>query len=153
MSLKSIRTNYGKLLSAFQAAGVKLDESQKAELDTFIVALESKMNQMKEATVKATKKVVTEHLDKEYRQVVESIMKHQAQHDILAGKIQTKIRAINESKKLSRKLNDYLSLYVESALPEKLIVDYDKMHKLENLHESLKDLLAVNEDTVQIKKE
>ena len=44
MSLKSIRESYSKLVKAFTDAGVKLDESQKADLDTFIVALESKMS-------------------------------------------------------------------------------------------------------------
>lgn len=152
MSLKSIRTNYSKLLSAFQAAGVKLNESQKADLDTFIVALESKMNQMKEATVKTTKKIVTEHLDAEYKKIFESIMKHQAENAEIAGKIQNKISNINESKKLSRKINNYLDMYLESALPEKTVVDYDRLQKLEKLHESLKDMLAVNEDVVEQKK-
>jgi hypothetical protein len=73
MSLKSIRESYAGLINAFAEAGVKLDESQKASLDTFIVALESKMSKQKEATVKATKKIVTEHLEKQYKNVFESI--------------------------------------------------------------------------------
>lgn len=43
-------------------------------------------------------------------------------------------------------------MYVESVLPEKTIVDYDRMRKLETLHESLKDLLVVDEDAVLAKK-
>lgn len=152
MSLKSIRESYVGLLNAFTEAGVKLNESQKASLDTFVVALESKMNKQKEATVKATKKVVTEHLDKQYQKVFESIMQHQAEHAELAGKIQTKIKTINESKKIARKVDNYLDLYVESVLPKKAIVDYDRMQKLERLHESLKDLLTVNQDAVEAKK-
>lgn len=152
MSLKSIRESYNGLINAFATAGVKLDESQKANLDTFIVALESKMSKQKEATVKATKKIVTEHLEKEYKKVFESIMKHQAQNSELAAKIQNKIRSINESKKIASKVSNYLDLYVESVLPKKTIVDYDRMQKLENLHESLKSLLVVNEDAVQAKK-
>lgn len=153
MSFKSIRTNYTKLLSAFESAGVKLNESQKAELDTFIVALESKIQNMKEATIKATKKVVTEHLDNEYKKVVESILANKAKNEVLAGKIQAKINTINESKKIARKVDNYLKMYVESSLPEKMIVDYDRMQKLEKLHESLKDLMVVNEDSVEAKKE
>lgn len=153
MSLKSIRNNYTKLLAAFESAGVKLNESQKAELDTFIVALESKIDDMKKATVRATKKVVTEHLDKEYKKVVESILNHKAKNEQLAGKIQAKVNSINESKKLARKVDGYLNMYVESILPEKTVVDYDRMEKLESLHESLKDLLLVNEDAVEAKKE
>ena len=153
MSLKSIRNNYTKLLAAFESAGVKLNESQKTELDTFIVALESKIDDMKKATVRATKKVVTEHLDREYKKVVESILNHKAKNEQLAGKIQAKVNSINESKKLARKVDGYLNMYVESILPEKTVVDYDRMEKLESLHESLKDLLLVNEDAVEAKKE
>ena len=152
MSLKSIRESYASLINAFTEAGVKLNESQKANLDTFIVALESKMSKQKEATVKATKKIVTEHLDKQYKKVFESFMKHQAENAELASKIQNKIQSINEAKKLARKVGNYLDLYVESVLPKKTIVDYDRMQKLETLHESLKNLLVVDEDAVQQKK-
>ena len=152
MSLKSIRESYAGLINAFTEAGVKLNESQKASLDTFIVALESKMSKQKEATVKATKKIVTEHLEKEYQKVFESIMKHQAENAELAAKVQSKIQSINESKKIARKVNNYLDLYVESVLPKKTIVDYDRMQKLETLHESLKNMLVVDEDAVQSKK-
>ena len=152
MSLKSIRESYAGLIEAFTKAGVKLNESQKASLDTFIVALESKMSKQKEATVKATKRIVTEHLDKQYKQVFESFMQHQAENAELAAKIQNKIQSINESKKLARKVGNYLDLYVESVLPKKTIVDYDRMQKLEKIHESLKNMLVVDEDSVQQKK-
>lgn len=152
MSFKSIRDSYSQLIQAFNESGVKLNESQKASLDTFILALESKMSRQKEATVKATKKIVTEHLEKQYKTVFESIMKHQAENAELAGKIQSKIQSINESKRISHAVDNYLDLYVESILPEKKIVDYDRMQKLETLHESLKDLLVVDEDAVKAKK-
>ena len=42
-------------------------------------------------------------------------------------------------------------MYVESVLPHKTIVDYHRMQKLEKLHESLKDLLVVDEDAVSAK--
>jgi hypothetical protein len=109
------------------------------------------MAKQKDLAIKATKKVVTEHLEKEYKKVFESILKHQTEHAKLAAKIQNRITKINESKKIAAKVNDYLELYVESVLPKKSIVDYDRMHKLEKLHESLKDLLVVNEDAIEAK--
>lgn len=153
MSLKSIRDSYGKLLTAFADTGIKLTEAQKASLDTFILALESKMSKQKEATVKATKKVVTEHLEKQYKKVFESIMTHMQENAILANKIQTKITKINENKQMAKAVDNYLNLYVESVLPKKTIVDYDRMQKLENVFESLKDTLLVNEESVQKKQE
>ena len=59
---------------------------------------------------------------------------------------------LTEAKKISKDVNDYLDLYIESVLPKKTIIDYDRMQKLEKLHESLKDLLVVNDDAVEQKK-
>jgi hypothetical protein len=66
--------------------------------------------------------------------------------------VQNKITQINESKKLATQVNDFLDLYVESVLPKKTIVDYGKMQKLEKIHESLKNMLLVNDASVEAKK-
>lgn len=150
-NLKSIRESYSKFIKVLSDAGVKLNESQKADLDGFILAIESKMQKQKELTVKATKKIVTEHLEAEYKKVFDSIMKHQTENAELASKIQRKITAIKESKKIARKVNSYLDLYVESVLPKKTIVDYDRMQRLEKIHESLKDMLVADDDAVKAK--
>jgi hypothetical protein len=39
------------------------------------------------------------------------------------------------------------------VLPKKTIVDYDRMQKLERIHESLKDALVLSEDDVSEKKD
>ena len=152
MNLKSIRESYAKFIKVLETAGVKLNESQKADLDSFILTVESKMQKQKEMTVKATKKIVTEHLEAQYKKAFKSILEHQAEHAEIATKIQKKVTAIKESKKLARKLNNYLEMYVESVLPKKTIVDYDRMQKLEKLTENLKELLVVDDDSVQQKK-
>ena len=151
MKLKSIRESYAKFIKVLETAGVKLNESQKADLDSFILAVESKMQKQKEMAVKATKKIVTEHLEEQYKKAFKSILEHQAEHAEIATKIQKKVTAIKESKKLARKINNYLDMYVESVLPKKTIVDYDRMQKLEKLTESLKDMLVVDDDAVQKK--
>ena len=152
MSLKNIRENYARLLTAFKDAGVKLTESQKKDIDGFVLALESSMESTKQATIKATRKVVEEKLAKEYRTVVESILAHQQEHSILAGKIQNKITKINESAKVARAVDGYLDTVLESALPKQNIVDYDRLHKLESVFESLKDTLLVNDASVEAKR-
>ena len=153
MSLKSIRESYSVFITTLEDAGIKLNESQKANLDSFILAIESKMQKQKELAIKSTKKIVTEHLEKQYKEVFESIMKHQAQNTELAAKMQNKLTAIKESKKIARKVNNYLDMYVESVLPKKTIVDYDRMQKLEKIHESLKNMLVADEDAVKAKKQ
>ena len=74
MSLKSIRESYSKLLTVFKDAGVALNESQKADLDTFVLALESNMESQRKQAIKMTKKTVEAKMEKEYRKVFESIM-------------------------------------------------------------------------------
>lgn len=152
MSLKNIRENYARLLNAFKDAGVKLTESQKKDIDGFVLALESSMEQTKEATVKATRKVVEEKLSKEYREVVESILAHQQEHAFLAGKIQNKITKINESNKIAHAVDGYLNTVLKDALPKENIVDYDRLNKLEAVFESLKDTLLVNDSSVEAKR-
>lgn len=151
MKLSSIRENYGKLLTAFKDAGIKLTESQQADLDTFMVAFESKLEQTKMNAIKATRKIVESKLEKEYKAVVEDIIKHTAENAELAGKIQTKLATIDESKKLAKKVDSYLNLYLEEAMPKSKILDYARMDKLEKMFESMKDTLLVNDETIENK--
>ena len=58
MSLKSIRESYSKLLTVFKDAGVALNESQKADLDPFVLALESNMESQRKQAIKMTKEAV-----------------------------------------------------------------------------------------------
>lgn len=152
MSLKHIRENYARLLNAFKEAGVKLTESQKKDIDGFMLALESSMEQTKQSTINATRKVVEEKLSKEYRAVVESILKHQQEYFMLASKIQDRMTKVNESQKIARAVDTYLDSALKEALPEKSIIDYDRLNKLETVFESLKDTLLVNDAAVEAKR-
>lgn len=152
MSLKSIRENYSKFIRVLESAGVKLNTSQKSDLDSFILAIESKMQNQKQKAIKATKKIVESHVESKFKKIFESILKHQEKNALLSSKIQNKISSIKSKKHIARKVNDYLDLYVESVLPKKTIVDYDRMQRLEKLHESLKDMLVVDDDSVKAKK-
>lgn len=151
MSLKSIRDSYSKLLTVFKDAGVVLNESQKADLDTFVLALESTMESQRKQAIKMTKKAVEAKMEKEYREVFESVMTNMHKNACLASKIQNKVSQIEESKKIAQTVDEYLDLYIEKVLPKKTVIDYDRMRKLEKLHESLKDALVADEDAVQAK--
>jgi len=74
MSLKSIRESYSKLLTVFNDAGVKLSESQKADIDAFVLAIESNISKQREDAIRQTRKLVESKMEKEYREVFESIM-------------------------------------------------------------------------------
>ena len=153
MRLKRIRDDYARFLGDLSDAGVKLTESQKKELDQFVVGIEQIMEAQKIKTVKATKKIVEAKMDKEYGRVVESLLTHMRRNQFLTAQIQSKARAIEESQKLAKDVSNYLDIYVESILPKKSIVDYDRMQKLESILESLKDTLVVTDDSVEAKKQ
>lgn len=152
MSLKTIRDSYEKLLSTLNEAGVKLDASQKAGLDGFILAIESKMSDDRTKAIELTKKATEAKLESEYKEVFESIMKHTQEHFEIASKVQERIQLLKETKQLSDKVSSYLDLYVESVCPKKVVVDYAKMKKLEAINESLRDVLLANDDAVIAKK-
>lgn len=149
MSLQSIRESYSKLLTAFDDAGVKLNESQKSDIDSFILALESTMSDQRQTTIKKTKAAVESKLEKQYRAMFESIMSNMQKNNALASKIQSLAIRIEESKKIAEKVSDYLDEHVAEVLPEKVVVDYARLHKLEQIHESLKQSLAFSDDTVE----
>lgn len=153
MGLKSLNQNYTKLLKAFDEVGVKLNESQKESLDTFMIDLEKKINETRDNAIRATKKVVEEKLEKEYKEVVKNLISHQSEVSELAGKVQSEVTKVNESKKLAEQLDNYLDCHLDEVLPKKVIVDYDEMQKLRTLHESLKDMLLVNDSAVEEKVE
>ena len=153
MGLESLNQNYTKLLKAFDEVGVKLNESQKESLDTFMIDLEKKINETRDNAIRATKKVVEEKLEKEYKEVVENLISHQSEVSELAGKVQSEVTKVNESKKLAEQLDNYLDCHLDEVLPKKVIVDYDEMQKLRTLHESLKDMLLVNDSAVEEKVE
>lgn len=152
MNLQSIRESYSKLLTVFKDAGVKLTEAQKADLDTFVLALESTMSKQRQEAIRKTKTAVEAKLDKLYESEFNKVIQSMTENQKLAAKIQKKITTINESKRISRKVDGFLDTYVEQVLPKKVVVDYDKMKKLEAIHESLKEVLLVNEDSIAKKK-
>ena len=94
------------------------------------------------------KEATEKKMEKEYKEVFESIMKHTQEHYEIASKVQDKITQLNEAKKLSGKVTNYLDLYLESVCPKKTLVDYAKMKKLEQINESLRDVLLANDDAV-----
>lgn len=153
MSLKHLRENYARLLNAFKDAGVSLTESQKKDIDGFMLALESSIQQTKESAIKATRKVVERQMEKEYKSVFESILQHVVEHDALAGKIQRRVNKINESKKLAKDVDNYLEAVLSESIPDVAIVDSVRLKKLEAVFESLKDTLLVNDAAVEAKRE
>ena len=151
-TFNSIRDISAELLKTFKDAGVKLTEGQKADIDGFIKTIEKKINETKMNTVKATKKVVEENIEKEMKPVLESLFKNITENTRLASKLQKRVTALNESKRVAKAVDSYLDLYLKDVCPTQKIVDYDKLNKLQTLVESMKDMLVVSDDAIENKK-
>ena len=152
MSLKSIRESYSALLNVFNDAGIKITESQKKELDGFVINLESNMTKQREDAIKKTEK----KLEREYKQVFESILENMHKNSDLTAKIQKRKIREEEKNAITNKVSDYLDLYVESVLPKKSIVDYDKLQtlskkKCDNETQIAKLTVKLNEATAKNK--
>ena len=152
MNFEKFVFQLSKLLETLNEAGVKFDAAQKASLDNFIIALESTASDQRAKAISMAKRLTEKKMEREYKQVFESVMKHMQEHYEIAGKVQDRITMLKESKKISRKVEQYLDLYAESVCPKKMVVDYAKMKKLEQINESLRDVLLANDDAVIEKK-
>lgn len=141
MSLKSIKKNYTNFLQMFKDMGVTLTESQKETLDTFMLDLENTIDKTRDDAIRATKKIVEEKLEKEYQTVIGSIFENQKKIDSYKTMIKDKI---NESKTepIINKLDEFLDEHLESVISKKQIVDYTRLQKLEQIQESMKDMLV-----------
>lgn len=151
MSLKSIKSNYIKFLQVLKDEGMTINESQKEILDGFIGSIEDTILQTRDDAIRTTKKLVEEKMEKEYKTVFESILTHRQEHQQISEKIQSAVNENKEQEPLVEAIDRYLEKYVEQILPKKSIVDYDRLEKLERIHESMKGLLqtkeTVKEDT------
>lgn len=147
MALKTLQKKYDELLKVFEEVGVTLTESQKDSLDTFMLDFQRKLQETRDSAIRATKKIVEERMENEYRTVFESVMKHQKELLQKSGRIDV----ANSQKVLAEAVDHYLGKYVGEVLPKKELVDYKRMAKLEQIHESLKDMLLVSDDAVEAK--
>lgn len=127
MGLTTIRSSYTNLLKTFEDIGVTITESQKKTLDDFVSEVETS------------------------KKLFESILNKIFENNELAGKIQNKITTIKESEKIADAVDVFLDEHLDNILPKKSLVDYERMERLEKIHESLKDMLIVSESDIQEK--
>lgn len=148
MNLTSLRKSYSKLLESFKEAGVVLNESQQGNLENFMSSLENKLIETRKAAIITTKRMMQEKLDREYKTLTENLIKHMQENVELNEKIQQKLNENKQLDTMADAVDEYLDLYVEEYLPKKTIVDYSRMQKLEQIHESLKTMLNSQETKV-----
>ena len=166
MDMKNIRAGYSKMLASLEDNGIKLDESQKETFDNFMVAIESKYNEVRDTAIKATRKIVAEKMNAKFKAAFENYQKHLFENVALTRMIQEKVDEIkkaktlsetktelgsNSMKELEESVDQFLDGYIEEVLPKKSIVDYDQLRKMTKLTESLKKELEEAKKPVEKK--
>jgi len=119
-------------LASFKDAGVKLSEGQKSDIDNFIKAIESKLDEQKRLAIEATKSVVERRMEKEYRRVIESILTHYENYASLVERIGSVKTKINEREQIAESVDSFLTAAIDEILPESSIVDYHRLQLLES---------------------
>ena len=148
MSLKAVKNSYTKMLKVFESKGIKLSDEDKQVFEGFIDNYEKAL---KESEKKGFVKGII-HAENKIKPVVESIFKHQTINQQLASKIQTKVSAINESKKIAKKVSNYIEEALDEIAPKIKQLDYAKLNRYETVVESLKNVLAVETAEDEFKK-
>lgn len=126
------------LLASFKDAGVKLSEGQKSDIDNFIKAIESKLDEQKRLAIEATKSVVERRMEKEYRRVIESILTHYENYAALVEKIGSVKTKINEREQIAESVDSFLTAAIDELVPESSIVDYHRLQLLESKFAEIK---------------
>lgn len=86
-----------------------------------------KLDETRDNAIKATKKLVEERMENEFKKVFESIIAHQKE----VFEKSSKLDLVKSQKLMTEAVDNYLTEYVKEVLPKKSIVDYNRMHKLE----------------------
>lgn len=148
-SYKTIREISEKLISSLASAGVVLTEEQKADVDAFLSAIESKLDEQKHAAIQATKTVVERRMDEEYKKVMESILKHQDIYNRLLEKIAVAEATKKVTEEMAEAVDGFIGEKLEECIPDETIVDYHRLQSLEKTMAVLKEAMLLGDSEVQ----
>lgn len=169
----SIDKNLDSLVETFEKAGVKLTESQKAEIRKSVREL-SPTEAARDAKFRAIFETIQHNMDvhgklvakkqeaefakkeRRYQELIESMktaFEENKRLTIEAERAAARKRLDEalavEKTKSAEAVEKYLDEYLAKTIPEKQLVDYKRMQELETIVESLKDALALTNEDVE----
>lgn len=148
-SYNTIKEISEKLLSSLASAGVVLTEAQKSDVDSFMTAIESRLDEQKRLAIAATKSVVERRMDDEYKKVFESIVKHQEVYNRLLEKIAIAQATKKVTEEMAESVDKFIGEKLEACIPDEAIVDYHRLQNLEKTVAVLKETLLIGDKEVQ----
>lgn len=169
----SIDKNLDSLVETFEKAGVKLTESQKAEIRKSVREL-SPTEAARDAKYRAIFETIQHNMDvhnkltaklqetefakkeRRYQELIESMKQSFEENKrlIIKNERSNADRRLKEAlevekQKTAKAVEKYLDEYLEKTVPTKQMVDYKRLHELEAIVESMKDAIAFTNKDVQ----
>lgn len=146
----TIREKFDELVKGLVAQQV-ITESQSSAFEPVIEQFEKLVKESETKAIKAAA-TVTEARMAEYDSAVKKQLsetfKALKRHNALTCKLE-KAEAVKIAEaKVVDAVDSYLNEYVKKMLPESLVVDYDRLQRLEAMHESFKKALIINDSVV-----
>ena len=146
----TIREKFDTLIKGLVESKV-ITESQSASFEPIVEQFETLVKESETKAIKASAQVTESRMaeyDKQVKAKLTEAFKQLRRHNALSEKL-AKIRSAKlTERKIVRAVDSYLNEYVSRLLPESLVVDYDRLQKLEEMQKSLKKLLIINDSVV-----
>lgn len=154
--LQHIKENYSLLLYTLKEAGVTFTESQKENLDKFVLAIEESIDNGQKTAIKATERIVRKKLEAEYKTVFESIFKNMEMYNDIRNKLICKMTADKANKQISESVATTARL-TDRMVSNKLSREYKRLFEsiLKNiqLHTDMTNKILCKMTTANAKKQ
>lgn len=169
----AVEKNLIQLIDTFEQAGVKLTESQKADIARYVRGLEQ-TDSAKDAKYRSIFETIQHNLkvqsdlaskvqeakfaatERRYQKMIESLKTafNENRRLLIKTERERARKQVNEAvaterQKAAEAVDKYLDTYLESVIPEQKLVDYKRLHELEAIVESMKDAIAFTNEDVE----
>ena len=146
----TIREKFETLVKGLVESKV-ITESQSSSFEPIIEQFEMLVKESETKAIKAAAQVTESRMaeyDKEVRKQLAETFKQLKRHNVATVKLAKQKATELAERKVVDAVDAYLNEYVEKLLPESLVVDYDRLQKLEAMQESLKRTLIINDKVI-----
>lgn len=146
----TIREKFETLVKGLVESKV-ITESQSSSFEPIIEQFEMLVKESETKAIKAAAQVTESRMaeyDKDVKKQLTETFKQLKRHNEATVKLAKHKAAALAERKIVDAVDAYLNEYVEKLLPESLVVDYDRLQKLEAMQESLKRTLIINDKVI-----
>lgn len=147
----NVKEKFNQMVQDLVKHGV-ITESQTDSFKPIVEYFEQQIAEADKKAVQTVKKVsesmLADYDDQMKKTLTETFNLMKTREDLSCRKAVARKVKLTEAKIIDQ-VDQYLNYFVEKYLPKKVVVDYNRLHKLESLFEGFKASLAVNDKMIQ----